>query len=94
MLTDRNMRIKPRGKIYSLNEGYANKWDDAVREYVNSKKACPVSPKCPARSAGQVSRTVFTDAWCSRWSETQASLGVVRWRCRLPIVFSTASRVA
>ena len=37
------MRIKPRGKIYSLNEGYANKWDDAVREYVNSKKAGPVS---------------------------------------------------
>ena len=43
MLTDRNMRIKPRGKIYSLNEGYANKWDDAIKEYVNSKKEGPVS---------------------------------------------------
>lgn len=41
VLTDRNMRIKPRGKIYSLNEGYANKWDAAVSEYVNSKKQGP-----------------------------------------------------
>jgi len=41
VLTDPNMKIKPRGKIYSLNEGYANKWDAAVKEYVNSKKAGP-----------------------------------------------------
>ena len=46
VLTDPNMRIKPRGKIYSLNEGYANKWDDAIREYVNSKKQGPVSAHC------------------------------------------------
>jgi len=38
VLTDPNMRIKPRGKIYSVNEGYEEKWEPAVREYVKSKK--------------------------------------------------------
>ncbi|XP_055897540.1 fructose-1,6-bisphosphatase 1-like [Biomphalaria glabrata] len=38
LLTERNMRIKPRGKIYSINEGYDMFWDDATREYVNNKK--------------------------------------------------------
>ena len=32
------MRIKPRGKIYSINEGYEAQWDEAVTEYVKSKK--------------------------------------------------------
>ena len=38
VLTDPNMKIPARGKIYSLNEGYENKWDPAVKEYVKSKK--------------------------------------------------------
>ena len=38
ILTDPNIKIKPRGKIYSLNEGYAALWDKAVSEYVHSKK--------------------------------------------------------
>ncbi|GFR96455.1 fructose-1,6-bisphosphatase 1, partial [Elysia marginata] len=38
LLTERDMKIKPRGKIYSLNEGYEMYWDEATREYVNSKK--------------------------------------------------------
>lgn len=38
VLTDPNMRIRPRGKIYSVNEGYEEKWEPAVREYVKSKK--------------------------------------------------------
>ncbi|KAL1417022.1 hypothetical protein MTO96_027225 [Rhipicephalus appendiculatus] len=29
---------KPRGKIYSINEGYAGTWDPAVTEYVQKKK--------------------------------------------------------
>ena len=32
------MRIKPRGKIYSINEGYEQFWDAATAEYVQSKK--------------------------------------------------------
>ena len=38
VLTERNMRIKPKGKIYSINEGYAKFWHDSVKEYINSKK--------------------------------------------------------
>merc|ERR1712242_13675 len=38
VLTDPDMRYKPRGKIYSINEGYEERWDPAVKEYVKSKK--------------------------------------------------------
>lgn len=38
VLTERNMRIKPRGKIYSINESYESKWDETVKQYVRSKK--------------------------------------------------------
>merc|ERR1719318_2246500 len=38
VLTDANMMCKPRGKIYSINEGYEEKWDPAIKEYVKSKK--------------------------------------------------------
>ncbi|XP_013785261.1 fructose-1,6-bisphosphatase 1-like isoform X2 [Limulus polyphemus] len=38
VLTDPDMRIKPRGKIYSINEGYASLWDKTVTEYVRRKK--------------------------------------------------------
>jgi fructose-1,6-bisphosphatase I len=38
LLTDRDMKIKPRGKIYSLNEGYEGIWDESTLEYVKSKK--------------------------------------------------------
>lgn len=38
ILSDRDMKIPNKGKIYSINEGYAYDWDDAVKEYVESKK--------------------------------------------------------
>lgn len=38
ILSDKDMRIPTRGKIYSLNEGYANDWHPAIKEYVDSKK--------------------------------------------------------
>lgn len=38
ILTAPDMKIKPRGNIYSINEGYAASWDEATKEYVNSKK--------------------------------------------------------
>lgn len=38
ILTEKNMRIKPRGKIYSLNEGYEQYWDEPTKAYVKSKK--------------------------------------------------------
>ena len=41
VLTDPKMTIPKRGKIYSINEGYENKWEPAVLEYVKSKKIAP-----------------------------------------------------
>ncbi|RZB40124.1 fructose-1,6-bisphosphatase 1 [Asbolus verrucosus] len=38
ILTDRNLRVPPRGKIYSINEGYTHIWDDAIKEYIQKKK--------------------------------------------------------
>ncbi|KAK7491842.1 hypothetical protein BaRGS_00016861 [Batillaria attramentaria] len=38
LLTERNIQIKPRGKLYSLNEGYEKYWDEPTKEYVRSKK--------------------------------------------------------
>merc|ERR1712168_336716 len=38
ILTEPNIRIKPRGKIYSINEGYDKFWDEPTRRYIQSKK--------------------------------------------------------
>ena len=34
ILTEKAMKIKPRGKIFSINEGYAKYWDDATKEWI------------------------------------------------------------
>ncbi|KAK4881385.1 hypothetical protein RN001_004704 [Aquatica leii] len=38
ILSDQDMRIPARGKIYSINEGYTTEWSPAIKEYVESKK--------------------------------------------------------
>lgn len=38
ILTEPNISIKPRGNIYSCNEGYHSKWDEAMKNYVQKKK--------------------------------------------------------
>lgn len=38
ILTDENLRVPNRGKIFSINEGYSYLWDDAVKEYIQDKK--------------------------------------------------------
>ncbi|MBI3099789.1 MAG: class 1 fructose-bisphosphatase [Planctomycetes bacterium] len=38
LLSHENIRIPPRGKIYSINEGNYNFWDDATRAYVKHVK--------------------------------------------------------
>lgn len=38
ILTDRNVKIKKKGKTYSINEGYAKYFDPAVTEYIKQKK--------------------------------------------------------
>jgi len=41
VLTHPDMKVKPKGNIYSVNEGYAEAWDPAVKEYVMSRKTAP-----------------------------------------------------
>ncbi|CAB3408123.1 unnamed protein product [Caenorhabditis bovis] len=38
ILTHPNMRCKPKGSIYSLNEGYAKTWSKGLREYIRTRK--------------------------------------------------------
>ena len=38
ILTEPAMTIKNKGKIYSINEGYAKYWDEPTKEYVAEKK--------------------------------------------------------
>lgn len=54
ILTDPHMTIKPRGSIYSINEGYESKWNAAVREYVNDKKYPKVGKAYGARYVGSM----------------------------------------
>ncbi|CAG9790833.1 unnamed protein product [Diatraea saccharalis] len=44
ILTDPNMRIPEKGKIYSINEGYAAEWEAGLARYVEEKKR-PASGK-------------------------------------------------
>lgn len=41
ILVDRNVKIKKRGNIYSINEGYASEFDPAITEYIQKKKFPP-----------------------------------------------------
>ncbi|XP_049517925.1 fructose-1,6-bisphosphatase 1 [Dermacentor silvarum] len=54
ILTDPDMKIKPRGKIYSINEGYASVWDPAVTEYVQKKKFPQTGKPYGARYIGSM----------------------------------------
>jgi len=54
ILTDRNMRIKPRGKIYSINEGYEKFWPAPVKEYIKSKKYPETGKPYGARYIGSM----------------------------------------
>jgi len=38
ILTDANMKIPDKGKIYSVNEGYSYLWDQSVVQYIQDKK--------------------------------------------------------
>lgn len=43
ILTDPDMKIPARGKIFSVNEGYAQYWDESVTKYVERCKKPEVS---------------------------------------------------
>lgn len=54
ILTEPNIKLKPRGKIYSINEGYEQFWDAATSEYVQSKKRPKTGKPYGARYIGSM----------------------------------------
>lgn len=38
VLTEKNIKIKPKGKYYSINEGYTKFWDGPTAEYIKNSK--------------------------------------------------------
>lgn len=54
VLSDHNIRVPSRGKIYSINEGYTSLWEPAIREYVDSKKSPPNGKPYGARYIGSM----------------------------------------
>lgn len=60
VLTDPNMRIPSKGKIYSLNEGYEKKWEPAIYKFIRSKKEGdkPYSMRYIGSMVADVHRTI------------------------------------
>ncbi|XP_005094525.1 fructose-1,6-bisphosphatase 1 [Aplysia californica] len=82
LLTERNLKIKPRGKIYSINEGYEQYWDEATRQYVISKKRPQNGKPYGARYIGSmvadVHRTLCYGGIFMYPATTQAPKGKLR----------------
>ncbi|XP_051526002.1 fructose-1,6-bisphosphatase isozyme 2-like [Myxocyprinus asiaticus] len=63
ILTDRNVKIKKKGKTYSINEGNANYFDPAVNEYLKHKKypedgSAPYGARYVGSMVSDVHRTI------------------------------------
>jgi len=54
VLTEKNMRVPAKGKIYSINEGYTYMWDEAIKEYVRQKKDPSYGKPYGARYVGSM----------------------------------------
>lgn len=50
---EKDVKIKKKGKIYSLNEGYAKYFDAATTEYVQKKKFPEVSEESLSQWEGR-----------------------------------------
>ena len=47
ILTEKAIKIKPKGKYYSINEGYTKFWDKPTTEYIESIKFPKEEGKSP-----------------------------------------------
>lgn len=71
ILVDRDVKIRKKGKIYSLNEGYAQHFYPDVSEYVQKKKY-PEVRKCehehtPKKANIKLQKCVSAGRLCSIW---------------------------
>ncbi|XP_032809497.1 fructose-1,6-bisphosphatase isozyme 2-like [Petromyzon marinus] len=63
ILVERNVKIKKKGKIFSLNEGYAKYFDPALTEYIQKKKfpedgSAPYGARYVGSMVADVHRTI------------------------------------
>ncbi|XP_056274629.1 fructose-1,6-bisphosphatase isozyme 2 [Pseudoliparis swirei] len=63
ILTEKNVKMKPRGKIYSLNEGYAKYFHPSINEYLQHKKypedgSAPYGARYVGSMVSDVHRTI------------------------------------
>uniref|UniRef100_A0A3B3DDN2 Fructose-1,6-bisphosphatase 1 n=1 Tax=Oryzias melastigma TaxID=30732 RepID=A0A3B3DDN2_ORYME len=63
ILIERNVKIKPKGKIYSLNEGYAKFFHPSINEYLRHKKnpedgSAPYGARYVGSMVSDVHRTI------------------------------------
>jgi len=79
LLSNQDMRIPSRGRIYSVNEAYANRWDPPVRRFVEGLRA---SGEYKSRYIGSmvsdVHRTLLTGGIFMYPGETKAPNGKLR----------------
>ncbi|XP_034833132.1 fructose-1,6-bisphosphatase 1 [Maniola hyperantus] len=54
ILTDPSMRIPDKGKIYSINEGYAAEWSEGLKNYIEEKKRPKTGKAYGARYVGSM----------------------------------------
>jgi fructose-1,6-bisphosphatase I len=54
LLTDKNIKVPKKGSIYSINEGYANQWENSVKEFVLEKKFPPKGKPYSLRYVGSM----------------------------------------
>ena len=57
ILTEKNVKIKPKGKYYSINEGYTKYWDQPTKDYINSCKF-PAEPNAKPMNARYIGSMV------------------------------------
>mgnify|MGYP002386466529 CR=1 FL=1 len=76
------MMIPTRGKVYSINEGNASKWDQAVTEYVHSvkfpEKGSPYSLRYIGSMVADVHRTFLYGGLFAYPSDKSAKNGKLR----------------
>jgi fructose-1,6-bisphosphatase I len=80
ILTHPNIQVRPRGSIYSINEGNAQFWDSAITEYVHSKKFSenPYSARYVGSMVADVHRTLLYGGIFMYPGDTRAPDGKLR----------------
>lgn len=84
ILTDKNIQIKPKGKYYSINEGYTKYWDKPTSEYIHHRKnpadenASPANARYIGSMVADVHRTLVYGGIFAYPAHSKSSKGKLR----------------